>query len=117
MSAETPEALEVEACFNERCDQAELDVATDAERCARLSLSSDSKVCFAPVRDGRRPLSLEIHVVGEESPLTDGDRVTLRVNDRTTQLPLIEVERFATYEQANDRTVGCGDCQAATMSF
>jgi hypothetical protein len=116
VAAGSSAGLSIRACFNDVCESAELELG-EAERCARLSLSSDSRICVGPEAQGRRRVSLEIHSIGGELAFQDGDRVALHVADRGGQ-SLAEVDQTVTYSDVVPNGTGCGRaCRAAQLGF
>ena len=113
----TSQGLSVTACLNQRCATAELDLAT--ARCARLALSSDSRICFTEAAAGRLEAALEVHSIGGELVLTNGDMLRLEVAERGTTTVVANVERTLTYEAVYPNGPACDDqpCQAASVTF
>jgi hypothetical protein len=113
----TSQQLVVTACFNQRCASGELDLGV--ARCARLALSSDSRICAAEAAPGRLAMTLEVHSIGGEVPFNNGDVVTLEVADKSTSAVVADVERAVTYEAVYPNGPDCDDqpCQAANVQF
>jgi hypothetical protein len=108
--------LTVTACLNQRCSSAQLDLA--AASCARLTLSSDSRICFSDAAPGRLRAELEVHSIGGELALTDGDVLKLEVAEQGTASVVANVERTVTYEAVYPNGSECGDpCRAASVTF
>jgi hypothetical protein len=112
----TSEQLTVTACLNQRCATAQVDLA--AASCAKLELSSDSRICFSRRTPGRLQAKLEVHSIGGELTFTDGDVLRLEVAEQATTNVVANVERAVTYEAVYPNGAECGDpCRAASVTF
>ena len=108
--------LVVTVCLNQRCASTELDLA--AARCKDLTLSSDSRVCFAEAAPGRLRAELEVHSIGGELAFADGDLLALEVSEKATAAVVADVQRTVTYEAVYPNGSECGNaCQAASVTF
>jgi len=109
-------SLSAEVCFNAACEVAQVSLATE-QRCSRLSLSSDSRVCVGPEDRQRRGVAVEIHSIGGELAFQNGDRIALRVRDPSGQT-LADVERSVEYHDVFPNGAACGGpCRSAQLTF
>jgi hypothetical protein len=112
----TSQELTVTVCLNQRCSTAQVDLA--AASCAKLELSSDSRICFSAGAPGRLRAELEVHSIGGELAFTDGDVLRLEVAELATATVVADVERAVTYEAVYPNGAECGDpCRSASVTF
>jgi hypothetical protein len=107
--------LIVTVCFNQRCAGGEVDRVS----CTPLALSSDSRICFSEAAPGRVRVALEIHSIGGELALKNGDMLSLEISEQGTTTPVANVQRTLAYETVYPNGPGCHDqaCQATSVTF
>jgi hypothetical protein len=111
------QGLRVTTCLNQRCASAELDLAV--ERCKKLTLSSDARICFNESGAGRFAASLEVHSIGGELVFTNGDLFTLEISETAGSAVVASVQTNLTYEAVYPNGPDCDDqpCQAVNVKF
>jgi hypothetical protein len=109
--------LIVTACLNQRCASADVDRA--AASCKKLTLSSDSRVCFSEAAPGRLRVALEVHSIGGELAFNSGDVLGLEITEQDTTSVVTNVQLPVTYEAVYPNGPDCDDqpCQAASVTF
>ncbi len=111
------QGLRVTTCLAQRCASADLDLA--AERCKKLTLSSDARICFSERGAGKLAASLEVHSIGGELVFTNGDLFTLEISEAATSAVVASVQQNITYESVFPNGPDCDEepCQAANVTF